>query len=221
MQEKSKIVVVGATGGSGRATVECLLAHGHSVTAFSRNADRLNGLSDRLATINGDAMNAEEVDRAVAGQDAVIVTLGITENAFRVRLFGAAHTPDHVRSLGTRNVVAAMKRHAVQRLVVQTSYGVGETRSLLSFGERLLFSLVLKPQMEDTEMQEQEVRTSGVEWVIAQPVHLTNEYSDHAPYVSVVGQTRFRKVARSAVASFLAHAALAPDYLGKSVAISG
>ncbi len=221
MQKQSGIVVVGATGGSGRATVECLLAQGHLVTAFSRHADRLRELSDRLVIINGDVMNAEEVDRAVAGQDAVIVTLGIAENAFRVRLFGAAHTPDHVRSLGTRNVVAAMKKHAVRRLVVQTSYGVGETRSLLSFAERLLFSLVLKPQMEDTEMQEQVVRTSGVEWVIAQPVHLTNEHPDQAPYVSVIGQTRSRKVARSAVASFLAQAALAPDYLGKSVAISG
>ncbi|MCF8197794.1 MAG: SDR family NAD(P)-dependent oxidoreductase [Sulfuritalea sp.] len=221
MQEKLRIVVVGATGGSGRATVERLLAQGHSVTAFSRSADRLIGLSEQLTTIKGDVMNTDEVDRAVAGQDVIVVTLGISENVLRVRFVGAAHTPDNVRSAGTRNVIAAMKKHAVRRLVVQTSYGVGETRSLLGFVERLFFSLVLKPQMEDTEVQEQEVRKSGVEWVIAQPVHLTDEHTGHAPYVSVVGQTRFRKVARTAVASFLAQAAIVPDYLGRSVAISG
>lgn len=218
---KSKILVIGATGGSGRAAVARLLEQGHSVTAFSRKADRLKGLSDRLKTINGDALNVGDVDSAVAGHDAVIVTLGITENALRVRIFGASHTPDKVRSLGTRNVIAAMQKHAVRRLVVQTSYGVGETRSQLNIVERLYFSLILKPQMADTELQEKAVRMSGVEWVIAQPVHLTDQRSERAPFVSVVGKTRLKKVARSAVASFLVQAALAPDYLGKSVAISG
>ena len=54
MQEQTmNILVVGATGGSGHATVEELLNAGHRVTAFSRHADKLAGLSDRLHTVNG------------------------------------------------------------------------------------------------------------------------------------------------------------------------
>ena len=61
------ILVVGATGGSGRATVEELLSAGHHVTAFSRHADTLAGLSDRLHTVNGDATDPDDIDGVVPG----------------------------------------------------------------------------------------------------------------------------------------------------------
>ena len=128
-----KIIVIGATGGSGRATVEQLLAQGHEVTAFSRHADRIGIASDRLHLVNGDAMDLADVEAAVRGHDAVIVTLGITENPIRVRLLGPARTPIDVRSTGTRNVIAAMQKLGVSRLVVQTTYGVGDTRDRLGF----------------------------------------------------------------------------------------
>jgi uncharacterized protein YbjT (DUF2867 family) len=215
------ILVVGATGGTGRATVEKLLNEGHAVTAFSRSAARLADGSGRLVTINGDVTDPDEVERAMHAQDVVIVTLGIRENPLRVRFLGTARTAGDVRSVGTRNVIAAMRNQGVRRLVVQSSYGVGETRGLLGFVDRLFFKLILKPQIDDTEAQEDAVRNSGVDWVIAQPVHLTDDDSDAPPFLSVQGQTRLMKVARRSVARFLAVAALGSEYIGKSVAVSG
>lgn len=221
VEEPLKILVVGATGGTGRATVERLVNEGYSVTAFSRSADVLGNGTDRLIAISGDVTKPDELERAVCGQDVVIVTLGISENPLRVRLLGTARTPGDVRSAGTRNVIAAMRKHGVRRLVVQSSFGVGETRGLLGFFDQLFFNLILKPQIDDTETQEKEVRKSEVDWVLAQPVHLTDEESDAPPYVSTNGQARVMKVARKSVAQFLALAAREPDYIGKSVAISG
>jgi nucleoside-diphosphate-sugar epimerase len=136
---KMKVLVVGATGGSGRATIEALLSRGHEVTAFARRADRLQTLPPQVKIVNGDAMNPDDLGRAVAGQDAVIVALGISESPFRVRLRGSAGTPMDIRSAGTRNVIAAMRQHGVRKLVVQTSFGVGETRQKLPFLYRLFF----------------------------------------------------------------------------------
>ena len=221
MEKSQKVLVVGATGGTGRATIDALLARGHRVTAFSRHAESLENSSDRLSLLNGDATNPDDVDRAVAGHDAVIITLGITENPIRVRLFGAAKTPNDVRSAGTRNVIAAMRKHGVGRLVVQSSYGVGETRGSLRWVERLFFSLLLRPQIADTEVQELEVRDSGVDWVLAQPVHLTDDDSDDMPFASADGEVREWKISRKGVAEFLALAAQAPEYVGQSVALSG
>lgn len=221
MEESKKVLVVGATGGTGRATIDALLKRGHRVTAFSRHAESLENTSDRLRLLNGDATNPDDIDRAVAGHDAVIITLGITENPLRVRLFGAAHTPLDVRSTGTRNVIAAMRKHGVSRLVVQSSYGVGETRNSLGWVDRLFFSLLLKPQIADTEVQELEVRDSGVDWVLAQPVHLTDDDSDEMPFASADGQVREWKISRKGVAQFLALAAQVPEYVGQSVALSG
>ncbi|KPK54746.1 MAG: epimerase [Myxococcales bacterium SG8_38_1] len=220
MEEPQKVLVVGASGGTGRATIDALLKRGHRVTAFSRHAESLDASSQRLTLLNGDATNRDDVDRAVAGQDAVIITLGITENPLRVRLFGAARTANDVRSVGTRNVIAAMHEHGVRRLVVQSSFGVGETRDSLRWVERLFFSLLLKPQIADTEVQELEVRESGVDWVLAQPVHLTDDDTDEMPFASADGEVRGWKISRKGVAEFLAFAAQAPDFLGQAVALS-
>lgn len=222
MNPIQKILVVGATGGSGRAAVEQLLRAGHQVTAFSRSATaKLAGLSDRLTTIDGDAMNPADIDSAVQGHDAVVVTLGITENPLRVRFLGAARTATDVRSAGTRNVIEAMERHGVRRLVVQSSYGVGTTRGRLRTIDSLFFRLLLKPQIDDTEAQERIVRDSELEWVLVQPVHLTDDAEDEMPYFSTEGDVEGWKVSRKSVGRFLGEAALSADYLGDSVALSG
>ncbi len=221
MEKAQNVLVVGATGGTGRATIDALVKRGHRVTAFSRHAESLEITSDRVTLMNGDATNADDVERAVVGHDAVIVTLGITENPLRVRLFGTARTPIDVRSAGTRNVIAAMQKHGVGRLVVQSSYGVGETRDSLRWVERMVFSLLLKPQIADTEVQELEVRESGVEWVLAQPVHLTDDDGDEMPFASPDGEVREWKISRQEVAQFLALAAEGSRYVGRSVALSG
>jgi len=221
MEKAQKILIVGATGGTGRATIDALVRQGHQVTAFSRHAESLEIDSDQVTLLNGDATQLDDVERAVEGHDAVIITLGITENPVRVRLFGAAKTPDDVRSAGTRNVISAMRKHGVRRLVVQSSYGVGETRGSLRWVERLFFGLLLKPQIADTEVQEIEVRESGVDWVLAQPVHLTDDESDAMPFASADGQVREWKISRKDVGRFLALAVQVPEYVGQSVALSG
>jgi uncharacterized protein YbjT (DUF2867 family) len=214
-----KVLVFGATGGSGQAAVEHLLAAGHEVTVFARSAQGTSN-SERLRFFQGDALDAAAVERAVTGHDAVVVTLGIRENALRVRLFGPARTPLDVRSAGTRHVITAMRKHGVRRLVVQTSYGVGDSRDKLDLVNRLFFALILKPQIADTELQNAEVAASGLEWVLVQPVHLTNDADGSMPFVSTAGETGKLKISRKSVGRFLADAVQNPSLIRKTVALS-
>jgi uncharacterized protein YbjT (DUF2867 family) len=215
-----KVLVFGSTGGSGRAAVEHLVAEGHEVSAFSRRADASEGLQG-VKIIRGDVMNLSDVERAVQGQDAVIVTLGIRENPIRVRLFGPARTPLDVRSTGTRHVIEAMRKHDVRKLVVQTTFGVGDTRDRLGLVDKLFFELLLKPQIADTEVQNADVAASGLDWVLVQPVHLTDAFDDGMPFVSTSGEVGVLKVSRNSVGRFLARAVATQDFIGKSVALSG
>jgi uncharacterized protein YbjT (DUF2867 family) len=215
-----KVLVVGATGGSGRATVRELVSRGHEVTAFARHATALRDLGGQLQAVDGDATDPAAIDRVVQGQQAVIVTLGISENALRVRFFGSSATPMDVRSRGTRNVIEAMRRHKVSKLVVQTVYGVGVTRDKLPPLYRIMFWLVLRPQIADTELQEHAVRTSGLDWVVAQPVSLTDAPQTGLPFVSPTGELRGLKISRSCVGRFLVQAVETSQYLGRSVALS-
>lgn len=217
-----KILVVGSTGGSGRAVVGELLAAGHEVTAFSRRGGRLGlDAEERLRAFSGDALEPSDVERAVAGHDAVVVTLGITENALRVRLFGPRSTPIDVRSKGTRNVIEAMRRLGVRRLVVVTSFGVGATRDRLRLADRLVFKLLLEPQIADTEVQNQDVVDSRLDWVIAQPVQLTDRDDGTMPFASTAGETGRMQVSRKSVARFVAQAVTSGAFIGQSVALSG
>jgi putative NADH-flavin reductase len=215
-----KVLVIGATGGSGRAAVRHLLARGHEVTAFARRPE-LGIEAPRLTPYLGDVLDPSDVERAVAGHDAVVVTVGIRENPIRVRLFGAARTDDSVRSSGTRNVLAAMRKHGVRKLVVQTTYGVAETRDKLRLLDALFFSLLLKPQIADTERQQADVVASDLDWVIAQPVHLTDELDDNMPFLSTEGETGAHRVSRDSVGRFLAEAAISGRYVRQSVSLSG
>lgn len=215
-----RVLVVGATGGSGRAAVEALAARGHEVTAMVRRPESAPPFPSGVTMAHGDAMRPSDVDRCVQGQDAVVVALGIRENAVRVRLRGSAGTPMTVRSAGTAHVIEAMYRHGVDKLVVQTSYGVGPTKPLLPLKWRLIFSALLKPQIADTEVQQARVCESRLRWVVAQPVALTDATDAPPPQASVDGRVRGMAISRRSVAQFLADAVERDTFDRQVVALS-
>jgi uncharacterized protein YbjT (DUF2867 family) len=214
-----KVLVVGATGGSGRAAVEALAGRGHEVTAFARRASTVFGGRAGVRAVDGDATVPADVGRAVRGQDAVVVTLGISEHPLRVRLLGSSGTPLEVRSRGTAAVVAAMTEQGVRRLVVQSSYGVGESRDRLPLSSRLVFALLLRPQIADHERQERIVRDSDLTWSIVQPVYLTD--GDEPAVLSDTGDVAGMRVSRRALGEVLADLAEAAGDSGRCVAVSG
>jgi uncharacterized protein YbjT (DUF2867 family) len=214
-----KVLVLGSTGGSGRAAVKSLLAEGHEVTAFVRRAGAWP-TTPGLTEVVGDALNADDVAHAVKGHDAVVVTLGISEGALKVRLAGASGTSSQVRSIGTEHAIAAMKQHGVQRLVVQTTYGVGPTRERLTFGYRASFALLLKPQILDSEKQEQLVRSSGLNWVVVQPVTLVDTEETNV-FTSTKGDRRKTSVSRRALGTVLASLIGTPTTTQQTITVSG
>ncbi len=197
-----KVLVIGASRGTGRAAVTELLKAGHEVTAFARSVDALPE-APNLTRCTGDALDPSDVLRAVRGQDAVVVTLGITESPVVVRL-GLQRTPIDLRSRGTANVIAAMRAHGVRRLLVQTTYGIGDSKGRLSFGWAMAFRLLLWPQILDSEVQESLVRESGLDWTLLQPVGLTERDTDVPALTSKDAEVRSMEVARSQVARVIA-----------------
>ena len=62
-----------------------------------------------MRAVAGDVLDADDVAKAVVGQDAVVVTLGIPDNPFKVRLTRRASSPLRRAVRGTANVIAAMR----------------------------------------------------------------------------------------------------------------
>lgn len=145
----------------------------------------------------------------------MVVTLGITENPRLVRLWGASRTLTNVRSLGTANIVCAMKASGVGRLVVQSTYGVGETRGKLPLKWRMIFSLLLKPQIADTARQEAIVRASNLQWSLVQPVGLTDDDQPEDRIVSTEGDLGNMAVSRATVAQHIADTLETDAYINR------
>lgn len=213
-----KVLVVGASRGSGAAMVRELVTAGHDVTGLARSAP-----TEPVAGadyVRGDVMDADALGKAVAGQDAVVVALGISDNPIGVRLRRRASTPLDVRSAGTREVVRAMRETGVRRLLVQTTYGIGDTYARLSPMLKLFFSAVIRPQVDDSERQEGVVRGSGLDWTILRPVALHDGEASTAATVrsddSVVGM----RVSRSQVARAAAGVLDGDATLGKVLSVS-
>ena len=87
--------------------------------------------------------------------------------------------------------------------------------------DRLFFELILAPQIADTEEQDREVRESELDWVIVQPVHLTDADEREMPLSSTDGETGNMSVSRGSVGRFLAEAARSSTYRRASIALSG
>ncbi|MEU5608618.1 NAD(P)-binding oxidoreductase [Streptomyces sparsogenes] len=71
-----KLLILGATGPTGRHAVDLALRAGDSVTAFVRNPAALDDLADQVSLATGDATSHRDVSAAMAGQDAVVAALG-------------------------------------------------------------------------------------------------------------------------------------------------
>ena len=98
---------------------------------------------------------------------------------------------------------------------------MGATRGRLRFLDRLFFSLLLAPQIADTEVQNQLVVESGLEWTLIQPVHLTDALENEMPFASASGETGRTSLSRKSVGRFLAKVAESSGFVGQTLALSG
>lgn len=219
MNTGMNILVVGASRGSGAAVVEALVAEGHRVTAFARTASSA-GYGEEVVTVDGDVLDRHDLAKAMVGQDAVVVTLGISDNPLRVQYLRRASTALDIRSQGTRRVVEAMREAGIRRLAVQSTYGLGGGRRSLNLQWKLVFALLLRPQIRDTAVQEQLVRESGLDWTLVRPVALTDEETTTPAHVATDDRRLGMHVTRGQVARVFAGAVTDPATIGQTLSVS-
>jgi putative NADH-flavin reductase len=115
-----KITIFGATGLTGRELFRQTLYAGHEVTAFVRTPEKVEEKHEDLRIVQGDVLDPAAVEQAIQGQDAVFCVLG-------------AGRDGTVRSRGTENIIQAMEKTGVRRLIVQSTLGAGDSKANLNF----------------------------------------------------------------------------------------
>jgi uncharacterized protein YbjT (DUF2867 family) len=210
-----RILVLGASQGTGALAVRNALDKGHHVTAFARSPQKLAFDHPELKKVQGDFHQAASVDAAVPGHDAVIITASAAS-------LGAFKANPRYFSQGTGYTIAAMKNAGVKRLVILSALGTGSSRSLMNPVVRLLVvDGLLKAAFADHQVQEQQARDSGLEWVVARPGRLTNGPARHRYKKTTAIERVPSSISRADVADFLVDACAAPNWVASAVQIGG
>jgi putative NADH-flavin reductase len=208
-----KILIIGATGGSGRHLVTQALERGHAVTALVRNPARMSIAHQMLTVLKGDVLDSPSVDRAVAGQNAVLCALG------HKRWF----YPNRILSKGTENIIHAMKVHGVRRFVCQSSLGVGDSFGRLGLYYTLFtIPFILPFYYWDKGRQESVIRASDLDWTIVRPGVLNNRSPrGKIRHGSSIGSWLWTvRISRADVARFMLDQISQDTYLRQSPGVS-
>ena len=206
------ILIIGATGGTGRQLVRQALELGHQVAAFVRTPARLKVEHPNLRIVKGNVLDYASLESAVRGQNVVVCALG------HKRWF----YPNKILSEGTGNILRAMKTCDVPRLVCESSLGIGNSVGRLG----LLYTFFVIPLILpfifwDKVRQEKLIAESGVDWVIVRPAVLTNGAARgsyrHGPNLG--NFLRTNRISRADVADFMLKQLTDDTYLGTAVAV--
>lgn len=207
-----KLAIFGATGRTGTPLVQQALAAGHEVIALVRTPSKLSIQHDKLTVIQGDAMNAVDIEKAVQGADAVLSVLGQSKDS-----------PKDTQTVATKNIIAAMEKYGVKRLVSLTGAGVDApedrpklSNHLIKFALKTLSGHVL----QDGENHAALIRNSDLDWVLVRGPMLNEGPHTGAYRVGWVGVNTGARISRADVADFILKQASDTTYLRKAPMIS-
>lgn len=152
-----KILVAGGTAGAGLAIARLAAVRRHEVTVLARDPARGGGLMVGTRFVVGDALDADDVARAVAGQDAVVWAIGAPRG----------DAPADTLSRGTRLVVGAMSRRDVRRLIVVGGPDIPvRPGPFAHWRERFAGAPSARAIDEDRRAQEAILASSGLDWTL-------------------------------------------------------
>ncbi len=210
-----KVAIFGASGRTGRPLIEQALAKGYEVTALVRDKAKLPFTHERLTLVQGDVTNPQVVEQVVSGQDAVISALG-----------QAKGSPANLLTVAMTNIIGAMQKQGVRRLISLTGAGVPDPNDQPKLIDKLIRALFklpiggMKAALDDSLGHVERIKASNLDWVIVRGPRLTEDPPKGNYRVGYVGKDSGIKMARSDLAEFMLKQLTDNQYLHKLPVVS-
>jgi putative NADH-flavin reductase len=186
------LLIVGANGKTGRALVRLSCERGHIVTALVHREP--TQLMHCARILQGDARDPQFLESAIAGQNAIIDTIGTRQPFLKTTLETDA----------ARLLIDAMHRHGIRRIVAVSSIGVGDSIVNVPFLYRALMPIFFRGAIPDKQGMEAELRQSDLDWTIVRPAGLTDDPpTNSVQIVTPASRVQVRRIARTDVAAFI------------------
>jgi putative NADH-flavin reductase len=208
-----KLVVFGATGRTGRLVVQQALDQGYTVVAFVRDPAKVPDQNCNLAIVLGSVMTAADVERAITPDvDAVICVLSPAKGA-----------PSDLLPVAVGNIIRAMQRQGIRRLIHMTGAGVAMPQDRPKLVDRAI-KVALQMQagavLRQSEAAARLVEDSGLDWTILRAPRLTNGPHSGHYRVGWAGVNTGPMLSRADAADFILKQTASRDYLHMAPAVS-
>jgi uncharacterized protein YbjT (DUF2867 family) len=199
------ILVIGATGGTGQQILPLLLKAGHRVTALVRRPEALMTTNEPLIVLPGSVRDPDVVDRAVKGQDAVICAFG-----------PRSLVKDDIQEVLMRNLVAAMTKHGVKRLVNLSAWRAKDMALPVRWMQTLVQGVLLHNIFNDKNRGEKILLASNLDYVNVCPGRLLNKPARGEVHASVDGTGIKHSMTRADLAQWMVEQLTSNEWVRKS-----
>lgn len=214
-----KILLLGATGRTGKLVLEQSLKEGYQVHCLSRNSVRIK-MQAGITTFEGDPSKKEDLEKAIEGCDAIIGVLNISRKSDFP--WAPIRTPANFLSETMKELIPIAEARRIKRLIVCSAWGVAETRtSLPGWFRWFIDHSNIGVAYSDHERQERLIEDSKLEWTIVRPVGLTNSKSNQKVKETFDNQPKpSLLISRKSVSKYLVDSLEVNTLIGKKVVIS-
>jgi uncharacterized protein YbjT (DUF2867 family) len=168
-----KILILGATGRTGKYLLELALNQGFEVNILVRNAQNVPIKSKKLEIFEGLGTNIEDLKKAANGCKIIISALNISRNSDFP--WARLRTPQNFLSLTVQNIITLQKSIKIEKVIVISAWGVAETKKDIPYWFKTLIDWSnIKYGYLEHENQEKLLKNSTLNWTSVRPVGLTN-----------------------------------------------
>lgn len=203
------LLIVGANGKTGCALVQLACELGHVVTAVVHHKPTQSMQCARI--LHGDARDPQLLESAIVGQHAIIDTIGTRRPFLKTTLETDA----------ARQLIDAMCRHGIRRIVAVSSIGVGNSIANVPGLYRALMPIFFRGAIPDKEGMEAQLRQSDLDWTIVRPAGLTDgPETNSTQIIAPASRRRVRRIARADVAAFILNHLTDANLYQKTVGIA-
>jgi putative NADH-flavin reductase len=215
-----KILILGATGRTGRLIVEEALKQSYDLNVLVRDKNKISFSSKSINIFQGTPIRRADLAAAMQGCDLIISALGIVRASDAP--WSKLITTKNFISESIKNAIAEAGQQGVKRLIAVSAWGVGETKKEIPFWLRWLINYTnLRPVYAEHEAAEKLLANSGLNWTAVRPVALNDSEKlktlkvsfDNSPKPSL-------QISRQSVAKFIVDIVKSDKYNRKSPTIS-
>ena len=167
------ILILGATGRTGKHLLNAVLKDNHTVHALVRDKTKVTAKANNLVLFEGLPTDKVSLANAMKGCDAILSVLNISRTSDFP--WAKLRTPTTLLSDTMRNIISIATEQKTKWIIICSAWGASETRKDIPFWFRWLMDHSnIGVAYKDHEAQETLLRNTALDYTIVRPVGLTN-----------------------------------------------